>query len=69
MIKRRVSSMLLLSIWAPAVHAGNPDEIAAIKKTARDYMEGWYQGDVQRMKNCLHEKLAKRSLKSEKIYH
>jgi ABC-type proline/glycine betaine transport system ATPase subunit len=62
-MKRLVASILLLSMCAPIVQAGNPDEISAIKKTAMDYMESWYEGNVDRMKDSLHKKLAKRSLK------
>ena len=46
-----------LSIYAQA--EDNADE-AAIKKTALDYIEGWYTGDAARMENALHPELAKR---------
>ena len=36
------------------------DESDAIKKTALDYIEGWYAGDVARMERALHSELAKR---------
>ncbi len=62
-MNRLISSILILSMCAPLVQAGNPDEISAIKKTALDYMESWYEGDADRMKSSLHKKLAKRSLK------
>lgn len=32
----------------------------AIKATALDYMEGWYEGDAARMERALHPELAKR---------
>jgi hypothetical protein len=35
------------------------DEIA-IKQTAMDYIEGWYEGDATRMERALHPELAKR---------
>ena len=54
---------LLLSLMGiTTVHADEPAEIAAIKKTALDYMQSWYRGDAQTMKACVHKKLAKRSL-------
>jgi len=34
----------------------------AIRAAALDYAEGWYEGDVERMKRCLHPQLAKRQL-------
>jgi hypothetical protein len=33
---------------------------AAIRGTALDYIEGWYQGDAERMERALHPDLAKR---------
>ena len=32
----------------------------AIKQTALDYVEGWYEGNVERMERALHPDLAKR---------
>jgi len=34
------------------------DESDAIKKTAFDYIEGWYAGDAARMERALHSELA-----------
>jgi Putative lumazine-binding len=34
---------------------------AAIVATALDYLEGWFDGDAERMKRALHPELAKRS--------
>jgi hypothetical protein len=33
---------------------------AAIKQTALDYIEGWYEGNAERMERSLHPELAKR---------
>jgi hypothetical protein len=35
----------------------------AIRTTVMDYVEGWYDGDVERMNRSLHPRLAKRALK------
>jgi putative lumazine-binding protein len=35
---------------------------AAIVQAARDYVEGWFDGDPTRMERALHPDLAKRSL-------
>ena len=35
-------------------------EAAAIRQTALDYIEGWYEGDAARMERALHPELAKR---------
>ena len=37
----------------------NPDA-AAIRQTALDYIEGWYEGNAERMERALHPELAKR---------
>jgi hypothetical protein len=36
--------------------------VRAIEATARDYYEGWFEGDAERMTRALHPLLAKRSL-------
>ena len=35
-------------------------EAAAIRETALNYIEGWYEGDAARMERALHPELAKR---------
>ena len=37
-------------------------DLAAIRQAAMDYMQGWYEGDVERMRRCLHPELAKRAV-------
>jgi len=34
---------------------------SSIEGTIRDYIEGWYQGDAERMDRALHEDLVKRT--------
>jgi hypothetical protein len=38
----------------------NDADRAAIKQAALDYIEGWYQGNAERMERSLHPELAKR---------
>jgi hypothetical protein len=38
---------------------------AAVAATALDYFEGWFDGDVTRMRRSLHPGLAKRSLEDD----
>ncbi len=38
------------------------DDDAAIKATALNYIEGWYEGDAARMESALHPELAKRMI-------
>jgi hypothetical protein len=37
---------------------------AAIKQTVLDYIEGWYEGDAERMERALHPDLAKRIVRT-----
>ena len=41
------------------------DENEAIRKTALDYIEGWYAGDAARMERALHPELAKRMISTD----
>ncbi len=45
------------------VPAQNSDETEAIKSAAMDYVEGWYQGDAERMAKSLHPDLVKRTVR------
>ncbi len=45
--------------------ASTPEDEAAIRATALDYIEGWYTGDADRMEGCLHPDLAKRIVRHD----
>jgi hypothetical protein len=47
------------SVNAQTASASNGDR-EAIKQTALDYIEGWYEGNADRMERALHPDLAKR---------
>ena len=64
-------SIVFLLVLASAVaHAqpkkppGDP-EAAAIRATALDYIEGWYEGNVDRMTRAVHPELVKRIIATE----
>lgn len=40
-------------------------DLAAIKQTALDYVEGWYEGNAERMERALHPDLAKRIVRTD----
>jgi hypothetical protein len=40
--------------------AASQADLDAIKQTALDYIEGWYEGNPERMERSLHPELAKR---------
>ena len=68
MLRRRFSltalfPILIASGLARGADAG-PDEVA-IRKTALDYIEGWYTGDAARMQRALHPDLAKRIVRTD----
>lgn len=56
----------VLSAVAVLVLAGRPAlaqaaaDSAAIRAAALDYIDGWYEGDAERMERALHPHLAKR---------
>jgi hypothetical protein len=38
------------------------DDLAQIRQAALDYAQGWYEGDVERVRRSLHSELAKRRI-------
>src|SRR5690349_24243262 len=63
----RLALVLALMAFASVARAQtttpNTNE-AAIKQTALDYIEGWYEGDAERMERALHPELAKRIVRT-----
>ncbi len=53
-------ALALFGLSALAQTTSKEDE-AAIRRTALDYIEGWYQGDASRMERALHPDLVKRA--------
>lgn len=57
--------VLLLPVIVVEANAQTPaDTQAAIRQTALDYIEGWYEGNAERMERALHPELAKRIVRS-----
>lgn len=58
-------SLVILIALAGGVQAqASDDNKAAIKQTALDYVEGWYEGNAERMERALHPELAKRIVRT-----
>ena len=59
---RKITFVSALFIIALTTHANaqSPADATAIKQTALDYIEGWYEGNPERMEKALHPELAKR---------
>ena len=45
-----------------SIEPPSPEDIGAITAVARDYVEGWFDGDDARMRRCLHPDLVKRTI-------
>lgn len=58
-------AMFLVSVTARAQNPGSDADAAAIKQTALDYIEGWYEGNPERMERALHPELAKRIVQTD----
>lgn len=50
---------------ASSANAQSAADSAAIKQTALDYIEGWYEGNGERMERALHPELAKRIVNTD----
>lgn len=59
-------ALLALAYPAAAAAQASPtaSDSAAIRQTALDYIEGYYQGDAARMEGALHPELAKRIVRT-----
>ena len=68
---QRLVTLFFLLLFVSVVHAQaqtQPQPLAdadAIKQTALDYIEGWYEGNAERMERALHPELAKRIVRSD----
>jgi hypothetical protein len=52
--------LVLSSLVATVAHGQSSADSAAIRATALDYVEGWYEGNAERMARALHPELVKR---------
>ncbi len=46
----------------PFVPPATPEDIQAITEVSRDYTEGWFTADAERMQRALHPALVKRTI-------
>jgi hypothetical protein len=68
-MKKRIAViciLLVVCMVAPASTSQETTDEDAIKQTALDYIEGWYEGNAERMERALHPELAKRAVFSDK---
>jgi hypothetical protein len=58
---RLTAFVLALAVaLAPPTSAQSAADSSGIKQAALDYIEGWYEGNAERMERALHPELAKR---------
>jgi hypothetical protein len=55
-----VALALAVALPVTRIHAQTAADSSAIRATALDYIEGWYEGNAERMERSLHPELAKR---------
>jgi hypothetical protein len=60
-----LATLVLLSGATAVSQAQTAADSAAIRATALDYVEGWYEGNPQRMSRALHPELVKRIVVSD----
>ena len=53
------AGFIIVLVTCASAQSSVPDDETAIRKTALDYIEGWYEGDAARMESALHPELAK----------
>ena len=66
-MKRPLIVLFLLTVCAAGAAAQSTlsdQDRDAIKTTALDYIEGWYEGNSERMERALHPELAKRIVRT-----
>jgi hypothetical protein len=62
---RTFTAFLLLIFAAVITVSGQTDaDREAIKRTALNYAEGWYEGNAEKMESALHPDLAKRIVRT-----
>ena len=57
--------IILLTLFSTSLFSQDSKK-EEIKKVVMDYIESWYSGDTDRMKQALHPDLAKRIVKKDK---
>ena len=68
MLKRSILVTMMMTTICVSPHAqgsASAADAAAIKQTALDYIEGWYEGNAERMERSLHPELAKRIVRTD----
>jgi hypothetical protein len=62
-----LATLVLLSGMTAVARPQSTADSAAIRATALDYVEGWYEGNPQRMARAVHPELVKRIVVSDTV--
>lgn len=65
MMTFRCQPFLVLLLVAAPVQAQSAADSAAIRATALDYIDGWWDGSADRMERAVHPDLAKRIINTD----
>ncbi|GEM_PF-276991 len=65
MRKLYLLTIIALLPFASMASAQSSADATAIRQTALDYIEGWYEGNAERMERALHPELAKRIVRTK----
>ena len=68
-MRRSALLLMFLAVFAFQLNAQtkvSDEDKTAITNTALDYIEGWYEGNAERMERALHPDLAKRIVMTNK---
>jgi hypothetical protein len=57
--------ILAAALAASPAYAQTAADSTAIRQTALDYIEGWYEGNAERMERAVHPDLAKRIINTD----
>ena len=64
-MKTGIGLLVAAMLAASQVSAQSAADSAAIRQTALDYIEGWYEGNGERMERAVHPDLAKRIINTD----
>lgn len=72
-MKKVFFTFVLIIMFAGFTFAADGQDIekekVAVKQAALDYLEGWFEGNAERMDRALHEELGKRNFSNGKLTH
>ncbi|HSJ65780.1 MAG TPA: nuclear transport factor 2 family protein [Gemmatimonadaceae bacterium] len=60
MKRTSVLALVIAAMAAAPIRAQSATDSAAIRATALDYIDGWWEGNAERMERAVHPDLAKR---------